>query len=244
MIRSRLHQFLRSPGYAAFAAWPRRVLALLCLGLAAASAISSRSGTAHGPGPSEVNVAVAATELVPGQRIAARDVLIRRWPPGLLPARSSAEAARFVGRQAAGRIPAGQPLTPDSLLDTTIAAGLSDDQVAAAIELSGTAQTRLVHTGARVDLYASDSGSSAGSVTIDGQRVPAGGGSATTEPSAGVGALARAVRVLAVLGASDAAAPALGTEQTTAIVVAVTPAQAARLATQAPHTVMATLRPP
>jgi len=205
------------------AGWPRRAAALLCLALAALSALGSHSS----PAPEHRSqVVVAVRALRPGTVLAAADLGAVRWPDGLVPGSAVRELTGAVGRTVAAAMTRGEPLTTARLLDTGIAAALEPGQVAATITLADGGQAAILQAGALVDVYAAG----AEPTYEAGNPVPAG-----TSRRLGTG-----LRVLAVLPASNDPPGSAGPS----LVLAADRSTAARLAVVPSGQFLASLVPP
>lgn len=136
------------------AGWPRRAAALLCLALAAWSALAGRST----PAPEHRStVVVAERALQPGHLLAAADLLVARWPDALVPGSAIHDLSHAVGHTVAAAMTRGEPLTAARLLDTGMSAALAPGQVALTIGLAGDNQASILQAGALVDVYAAGS---------------------------------------------------------------------------------------
>ena len=108
---------------------PRLRLALGVLGAVAVLAIAGR-GAARSPWGPTVPVVLAATDLAPGDVVAAEHVRPAAWPRALLPPSSVADARDVVGQVLAVGAPPGTPLTTRHIAPDGLAAELDDDRVA------------------------------------------------------------------------------------------------------------------
>jgi pilus assembly protein CpaB len=152
-----------------------------------------------------VTVVAAARDLAAGAALTNEDVTTVALPKSVAPEGVLAEPEDVVGRAVSGAVRRGEPLTDVRLLGSGLlqTAGL----VAAPVRLADTATVALLHAGDRVDVLAAPT-------SPDGQT-----SSADT--------VARALQVLAVPGVGDADA------EGGLVVLAATPATAARLAAAA-----------
>ncbi len=212
------------------AGWPRRIAAVLCLVLAAGSALSARASPVRRT--SEAPLSIAARDLASGTTLASADLRIASWPEGLRPSGAFADTAPLVGRRLAGPVRAGEAITGVRLLDGDVTAGLPSGFVAVPVTLAGGAAAGIVHAGQWVDLLAPVSAS-----TVDG--LPD-GSSSSAAPTAVP--LADNVRVLAVV--SVAAGGAATSTDNTPVVVAVDRPTALRLASRSGAALLVTLRAP
>jgi len=135
------------------AGWPRRIAALLCLGLALLSALTSHAPPAAGP---TSPIVVAAKPLRPGTVLAAADLAAVLWPAAIVPAAAIPRLSDALGHIVGAAMSRGEPLTTARLLDTGISAALSPGQVALTIGLASGDQAAILQAGAVVDLYAAN----------------------------------------------------------------------------------------
>ncbi|HEY7048964.1 MAG TPA: Flp pilus assembly protein CpaB [Jatrophihabitantaceae bacterium] len=200
------------------AGWPRRILALCCLILAAVTALA-----AHRPAPARSGdpVLVAARDLAAGAQLGAADVRLKPWPDELRPAGALTRAADAVGHRVAGPVRTGDALTTTRLVGAGLTLGLPPNLRAVPVQVSGAA---LIQAGDSIDLLVGDPPDATG----------------TGQPAAHV--LAEAARVLAVTpapptDAADGPAPL-------DIVIAVDRATSLKIAAAAGRALLATLRDP
>lgn len=205
--------------------WPRRALALLCLGLAVLALLRPSSGSAIRAG---ATVVVTTRPLQPGAVLAAADVRATRWPAADVPAGTVATLADVIGRPIGAAMARGEPVTASRLLNSAISRSLTAGQVALAVTLATGEQAAIVQPGALISLYATADSAP----LVEGQSVQKGAAS-------GSRALASAVRVLAVLPRTGD-----GNRQQFSVVIATDPSTAARLAGQPLGELLATLLPP
>ncbi len=135
--------------------WPRRLAALTCLLLAAASALANRSRERDGPSGAvpSAPVVVAAHDLAAAHTLAPGDVTLAAWPRNLVPARTSAAPSRLVGRRLAGPVGAGEAITVARLVGPGLTTGLPAGTVAAAVRTDA-GMSDLLHPGDHVDVLA------------------------------------------------------------------------------------------
>lgn len=134
--------------------WPRRLSALTCLVLAAASAVAAHGQSAGGQShPAQVRVIVAARDLGAGATLTVHDLTTANWPRELVPAGALAKPARLAGRRLAGPLRRREAITATRLVGAGLTAGLAPGEVAAAV-LTDVAAATLVHPGDRVDILA------------------------------------------------------------------------------------------
>lgn len=137
--------------------WPRRVLALGCVALAAASAVSAaRTGAS-----SRVPVAVASRAIAAGALVTPADVSIAQWPRDIRPPSAFGTSAAVVGQRSAGGIAAGEALTPSRLITSALTKGLAPGLSAVPVALADTGSAALIRIGDYVDLIAAAEGAAA-----------------------------------------------------------------------------------
>ena len=157
------------------------------------------------PAPPSVRVLAAARDLAPGSPLTAEDLTTVSVPTSLAPEGTLADSAAALGRAVTGAVRRGELLTDVRLLGSGLLQGRG--LVAAPVRLADPATVALLHAGDRVDVLAaptSTEGASSAAVTV-----------------------AAGVQVLAVPGGADADATG------GLVVLAATPATAARLAAAA-----------
>jgi len=158
------------------------------------------------PAPEGVPVLVSVRELPAGHRVGASDLRVERWPEQIRPASALQEPGAAVDATLASGLGAGEAVTPSRLRGSGLLSGLPAGMVAAHVPLTDPGAAALAHAGDHVDLISSPSG------TVLGQDVT----------------------VLAVDAPEGDASPGLvggGDTSRPGVVVALTPATAARLAT-------------
>jgi Flp pilus assembly protein CpaB len=180
-----------------FGRWPRRVLAIGCVALAALSAVEATdSSTAR------VNVVVARIDLPAGVPIRAGQLTVTSWPARLATTRSLHRVHDAVGRVPISAIGSGEAVTTTRLLGVGLAVGLPPDWVVATVAIADATTARVLRPGDHVDLIRP-------------------GVLEEVEASAAPAlVLARNVRVLAVLsrdGAEDGVSVAVGVDEATAL---------------------------
>jgi pilus assembly protein CpaB len=175
--------------------WPRRLAALTCLLLAAASAVAAHRSPAREQGQvaSARAVVVAARDLAVGSTLTAHDLTTVAWPRELVPAGASGEPGRLVGRRLAGPLRKREAVTATRLLGAALTAGLAPGEVATAV-LTDAGVASFVHPGDHVDILAGPPDG----VVLD--TLPGKSGAVT----AGAILVAEAVAVLAVLPPTQA----------------------------------------
>ena len=182
----------------------RRHRALVAGLLTAAAVVTALPVLAPSSGP-VVRVVAAARDLAPGSPLTSQDLTTVSLPESVAPEGSVLELDDAVGRAVTSAVRRGEPLTDVRLLGSGLlqTAGL----VAAPVRLADTATVALLHAGDRVDVLAAPTSSDSAAT------------SAVT--------VARGVEVLAVPGGED------GDGDGVLVVLAATPATAARLAAAA-----------
>ncbi|MGD9529185.1 SAF domain-containing protein [Pseudonocardia sp.] len=146
-LRQRVVEAVRGPGWRRMAL-ARRAAAGLLAALALVLAVA--------PGEVGVPVLVAARDLVPGSRLAAADVVVRRWPAEQVPAGVVADPQLVDGRVLAGAARAGEVLTDVRLVGPELAASLhsAPDSAAVPVRLADAQVAGLLVPGSRVDVVA------------------------------------------------------------------------------------------
>lgn len=204
--------------------WPRRVLAIGCLALAALSAIDAAQGT-----QARTRVVVAARDLPAGSAITAAAVRTALWPSRLVSRHAARAVSSVLGRVPASPIGAGEPITTTRLVGADLAVGLPAGTVVATVTIADPAAARVLRPGDHVDLLrGAASGSGAGT-----------GDDAQYTSPARSEVVAYDVRVLAVLsGISDT-----GADSGVSVAVAVDETTALRLGAASGSPLLATVRP-
>lgn len=121
------------------------VLAPLLVGLATLIAV-----WAVIPQTSGKPVVVAATNLAAGDEITSADLDIRTYPPALIPDSAHNSIDAVVGAHAAGALSAGAPITDDSLLEKGTA---PEGTVLVPVPAADPAAASIIQTGSRVRIY-------------------------------------------------------------------------------------------
>jgi len=204
------------------AGWPRRLLALSCLLLAALSALGATRRAGSG---ASVVVLVAARPIAAGRALVAADLRLIDWPAARVPTGVIRRIDSVLGRYVAGPVASGELLTEQRFVGSSLATGLAGDVVAATVPLADPAAAQIVHVGDHVDLLPAPD--TAG---------PEPDGSPPTPVTT---AILRDVLVLAVLAQPTGPAPTSAT-----VVVAVDRSQEGRLATFAQRGVFAMIDVP
>jgi len=182
----------------------RKHRALVAGALTATGVLAALPALAPSAGPS-VLVVAAAHDLQPGHPLTAGDLTTVALPQDLVPAGALTTVAAALGHAAAGAVRRGEPLTDVRLLGAGLLQGAG--LVAAPVRLADPAALALLHAGDRVDVLAAPTSAE---------------GAATRAVTVAAG-----VRVLAVPGVKDDAGDG------GLVVLAATPATAARLAAAA-----------
>lgn len=137
------------------AAWRRFVLRRMVAAVLAATAVLGVLGTVREQAaPRSVPVVVARTDLAAGQRIAAGDVAIARWPAALAAGGMVSESDSVVGQVLAAPVGVGEALTPSRLIGPGLLAGQPPGSVAAVVPLSDPVARLLARPGTHVDVVA------------------------------------------------------------------------------------------
>ena len=186
--------------------WHRRPITAVLAGIAVLASLSALSPK---PVPTRP-VWTAAHDLRGGAPLRAGDIVLRHLPLALVPAGALAAGSTVVGRLLAAPVRRGEPLTDVRLLEPSLLAALGRaDDVAVPVRVAdGAAAAALAHPGDIVDVLAT--------------------GALDDTPSNAPAVVASGVTVLSVPGRDAAAGSDAGL-----VVVAVTPQQAAALASAA-----------
>jgi pilus assembly protein CpaB len=131
-------------------AWPRRLLALGFLLLAALSALH------HSPTATTVSASVpvvtAAHDLMAGAVLATGDVRVSQWPAALRPASAIASAKNAIGRRVVSAVGTGEVITLTRVVGSELTTGLPPGLIAVPIPLVDSAAAGLIRAGDHVDL--------------------------------------------------------------------------------------------
>jgi pilus assembly protein CpaB len=133
--------------------WPRRLIALTCLLLAAGAALSERSASPTVQSTPTVPVVVAAADVAVGTVLRATQLRIASWPASARPSGSFGSAGELIGRQLATPISAGEAVTMTRLAGPGLTAGLPPGYLATTAPVDA-ASVAIVHAGDRIDLMA------------------------------------------------------------------------------------------
>jgi pilus assembly protein CpaB len=123
----------------------------LVLGALAASDVGRREAALRDQIGTAVDILVARRALVPGRRLAAADLAVRRVPARFAPVGGAPVPDLLLGRRLAVGVPAGAPVG-EYLLAATAADGPAIGRGERAAEVIATGSPRLVTAGARVDV--------------------------------------------------------------------------------------------
>ena len=139
----------------------RRLLAALCALVAVWAGLRATAA----PAPELVPVTVAAHDLGAGAVLGPGDLTTRGFAPGTVP---SGHIRDPVGRQLAGPLRRGQPITDTALLGASLVRD-RPDLVALPVRLPDTAMAELLRVGDEVDVISADpQGGPAATVARDG----------------------------------------------------------------------------
>lgn len=211
--------------------WPRWLAVGICLACTCISVLHTQRNSAS---TSQLSPVVVAThQLTAGIALTSADLRMANWPTTAMPSGAIRKPGDVVGRRLADRLPSGEPIVVDDLLDTSIASALAAGRVATTVTLSNPNQAAIVHQGAVIDLYPGP-----------GDRVLVSGTPVSGTPVSGtVRAIARNVAVLSVL--PDAHSGTSGDQSGGLnLVIATDRTTAAQLADHPSGTFLATLTSP
>jgi pilus assembly protein CpaB len=130
---------------------------------------------ASATGPPTVPVVVASDDLPAGAVLLLDDLVVARWPDGLVPDGAVGSPGELVGRTLAGALRGGEPVTDVRLVGPGLTAMLPAGQVAAPVRLADLAVTGLVRPGDRVDVLATAPDAAEAEVLVSGALVLAPG---------------------------------------------------------------------
>lgn len=199
--------------------WPRRIIALIFLLLAAGAALMDRAAAPAAVRVPTTPVVVSSADLAVGTVLRPDQLRVVSWPAELRPAGAFARTSDLVGQRLAGPTRSGEAVTRTRLAGPDLASGLPSGFIATpAPVIAGS--TTFVHAGNRVDLIA-----------------PAGDNATATGPAHVV---AEQVLVLAVLPPNDDRNPT----PSSTIIVAARSDVAARIATETSVPLVALVRSP
>jgi Flp pilus assembly protein CpaB len=199
--------------------WPRRIIALIFLLLAAGAALTDRAAAPAAVRVPTTPVVVSSADLAVGTVLRADQLRVVAWPTELRPAGGFVRTSDLTGQRLAGPTRSGEAMTRTRLAGPDLAAGLPSGFIATPAPVTA-GSTTFVHPGNRADLIA-----------------PA-ADNATSKGPAHV--VADQVLVLAVLPPDDGPTPTASTT----IVVAARPDVAARIATETSVPLVALVRGP
>jgi hypothetical protein len=126
----------------------RRLLAALCVLVAVWAGVRATAA----PAPARVPVTVAAHDLGAGELLGPGDLTTVGFAPGTVPAGHVRDP---VGRQLAGPLRRGQPITDTALLGASLVRD-RPDLVALPVRLPDTAMAELLRVGDEVDVISAD----------------------------------------------------------------------------------------
>ena len=188
--------------------WPRRIIALIFLLLAAGAALTDRAAAPAAVRVPMAPVVVSSADLAVGTVLRPDQLRIVSWPTEFRPAGAFARSSDLIGQRLAGPTRSGEAVTRTRLAGPDLASGLPTGFVATPAPVIANA-TSFVHPGNRADLIA-----------------PAGDSATATGPAHVV---AEQVLVLAVLAPNDER----NSTPSATIIVAAPSHVAARIATEA-----------
>lgn len=163
--------------------WPRRVLAVVLLLVAAVAAFGHRAAGSADSGPAQPTV-VAARDLPAGATLAGGDLTLASWASALRPANALTSTAAAIGHRLSGPLLAREAVTSTRLIGASLTDGLPAGLSATTVALPDPATAGLIHAGDAIDLFV-------------------GGGSVGGADTSAARLLAENVRVLAVLPAAE-----------------------------------------
>jgi Flp pilus assembly protein CpaB len=184
------------------------------------AAVSALSANATVSG-AWIGVIIASADLPTGHSVEAGDLAVRKFPADVVPAVALREKGAVIGRTLAGPVARGEPITSTRLLSGQLTAGMPAGLVALPVTIRS---AEFVQPGDRIDLLAA--------MAADSDQPAMAGGARRSET------LAESVPVLAVLPGSDSDAGA----NTASVLVALTSAEAIRVAAAADQPVVAAIR--
>ena len=111
----------------------------------------------HGPSVT-VPTLVARADLAAGDMVEPDDVEVVAWPEDSRPQPVAADPGPIVGRRAACAIRAGEPLTTERVVGSSLLAATGPDAVAVALPADPLAESGLVRPGDRVNVVGAGSG--------------------------------------------------------------------------------------
>ncbi len=199
--------------------WPRRIIALIFLLLAAGAALTDRAAAPAAVRAPMTPVVVSLADLPVGTVLRSDQLRIVSWPAELRPVGAFARTSDLIGQRLAGPTRSGEAVTRTRLAGPDLASGLPTGFIATPAPVIAGAST-FVHPGNRADLIA-----------------PAGNSATATGPAHVV---AEQVLVLAVLPANDEPS----STPSSTIIVAARSDVATRIATETSVPLVALVRSP
>lgn len=140
----------------------RRPLSALVAGAAALALVQT---LAPSP-PVRRPVVVAAHDLASGAVLVGSDLMISMLPPSAVPAGSATSPAVWSGRQVAGPMRQGEPITDRRVVGRSLIAGYPPGIVAAPVRIHDPDVVSLLRVGSRIDVYAARDATSPASVVV------------------------------------------------------------------------------
>jgi len=133
--------------------WPRRIIALIFLLLAAGAALTDRAAAPAAVRVPTTPVVVSSTDLAVGTVLRPDQLRVVSWPAELRPAGAFARTSDLVGQRLAGPTRSGEAVTRTRLAGPDLASGLPSGFIATpAPVIAGS--TTFVHAGNQADLIA------------------------------------------------------------------------------------------
>lgn len=127
--------------------------------LLAAAAVLVLARIAAPPAPDSVAVVVAAHDLTGGTVVGSDDVRIQRMPPALAPGGSFSSTSVLIGSTVAAPMRAGETVTDRRVLGRPLIDGYAAGLVAAPVRIQDSDVVSLLHAGDSIDVYAASSAS-------------------------------------------------------------------------------------
>lgn len=135
------------------AAWQRaRLRRVLSAGLVGAAAWVAMGALLPQPAPAGVPVVVVAQDLMAGHLLTQGDLVLADWPAGLSPRGAAKDPASLVGRSLGAGMSRGEPVTTARLRGPGLLTGVPTGLVAAHVRLADPAMSVMATAGDRVDL--------------------------------------------------------------------------------------------
>lgn len=153
---------------------------------------------------------VAAHDLAAGHRLAANDLRRAAFPPRSVPASALDDPGRVIGRALILPVGAGQPLSADQVLGRQALAAFPG-RSAVAVRIADRDTARLMRTGDRIDLWATDPRAGGPAHLLVADAVTLAQAASADPAGAGNGSATGALVVLAVPSANVPAVAAAAT---------------------------------